>query len=131
MTEATGALEDRDLQIPDHGPGSGVRIEPTARRVRAVVAGTTVADSTDVLLLMEPGHLPVYYFPVADVRTDLLEPTSKATNCPWKGDASYWTIRVGEQTRRNAVWGYQDPLPEAAAIKGRVAFYWNKVDAWF
>jgi uncharacterized protein (DUF427 family) len=129
MSEET--LEDRDLGIPDHGPGRAVRIEPTPRRVRAVVANTTVADSRDVLLLLEPAHLPVYYFPLADVHTDLLEPTSKSTSCPWKGDASYWTVRVGEETRKNAVWGYQDPLPEAAAIKGHVAFYWNKVDAWF
>jgi len=128
----TEALEDRDLGVTaGEAPGSGRRIEPTGRRVRAVVAGTTVADSTDVLLMIEPRHLPVYYFPIGDVRGDLLEPTSKATHCPWKGDASYWTIRVGEQTRRNAVWGYQDPLPEAAEIKGHVAFYWNKVDTWY
>ena len=128
----TEALEDRDLLIPDrHIRGQGVRIEPTGRRVRVRVAGTTVADSTRVLVLLEPRHLPVYYFPIDDVRGDLLEPSSKATHCPWKGDASYWTIRVGEQTRRNAVWGYQDPLPEAAEIKGHVAFYWNKVDTWY
>jgi uncharacterized protein (DUF427 family) len=128
----TGALEDRELQIPDrHVRGQGVRIEPTARRVRNVFARTTVADSTSALLLLEPRHLPVYYFPVADVRTDLLEPTSKSTHCHWKGDASYWTIRVGERVSENAVWGYQDPLPEAAAVAGHVAFYWNKVDAWY
>jgi uncharacterized protein (DUF427 family) len=126
------ALEDRELLIPDrYIPGQGVRIEPTARRVRVEFAGTTVADSTRALLLLEPKHLPVYYFPVADVRTELLEPTDKSTNCHWKGDASYWTIRVGDRVSKNAVWGYQDPLPEAAAIAGHVAFYWHRVDAWF
>jgi uncharacterized protein (DUF427 family) len=62
---------------------------------------------------------------------DLLEPTEKTTHCPYKGDASYWTVRVGERVSENAVWGYQDPIPERTDIKGYVAFYWNKMDAWF
>src|ERR687887_218680 len=100
----TEALEDRDLQVPDHGPGSGNRIEPAGRRVRAVFAGTTVADSTDVLVLLEARHLPVYYFPVADVRLDLLEPTDTSTQCPYKGKAVYWTARVGHTVVEDAVW---------------------------
>ncbi len=125
-------LEDRDLgvvaQFDQRHP---IRVEPSPRRVRAVFNHVAVADSKRVLLLRELGHLPVYYFPVDDVRFDLLEPTDASTHCPFKGDASYWTIRVGDRTSKNAVWGYQNPLPERTDIKGHVAFYWNRVDAWY
>jgi uncharacterized protein (DUF427 family) len=91
----------------------------------------TIVDSKRVKLLFETGHLPVYYFPVDDVRMDLLEPTDRSTHCPYKGQASYWTVRAGGRMAENAVWGYQDPLPERTDIKGYVAFYWNKMDAWY
>src|SRR5205807_3125013 len=105
--------------------------EPWPRRVRACLGGVTVADSTRVLLLFEPGHRPVYYFPPDDVRTDLLEPTAKSTHCPHKGQASYWTIRAGSSVAEDAVWSYLDPIPERSDITGHMAFYWNRLDAWF
>src|SRR4029450_13463967 len=83
------------------------------------------------LLLLEARHLPVYYFPPQDVRTELLEPTGTSTHCPRKGDASYWSVRVGDRVARDAVWSYQDPLPERADIKGYLALYWDRMDAWF
>jgi uncharacterized protein (DUF427 family) len=100
-------------------------------RVRAMFAGTAIADSTHPLLLLERNHRPVYYFPMDDVRMDLLKATDKHTHCPRKGDASYWTIEVGDRRADNAVWSYLDPIPQAAEIKGYVAFYRNKLDAWF
>jgi uncharacterized protein (DUF427 family) len=108
-----------------------ILFEDSPRRVRVVSGNVAVADSKRVKLLLETGHLPVYYFPLDDVRTDLLEPTDHVTHCPYKGDASYWTVSVGERVAENAVWGYLDPIPERADIKGYVAFYWNKMDAWF
>jgi len=126
-------LEDQEfesLRRPSRS-GTPVTVEPTPRRVRVVFDHVTVADSTRALLLLEARHLPVYYFPADDVRFDLLEPTAKSSRCPHKGDASYWTIRVGDRLSENAVWGYQDPLPARADIKGHVAFYWNRVDAWY
>jgi uncharacterized protein (DUF427 family) len=108
-----------------------VATEPSPRRVRAVFAGTVVADSTRVLLLRERRHVGVYYFPMDDVRMDLLARTDKHTHCPYKGDASYWSIEVDGKRAENAVWAYEDPLPERADIKGHVAFYWDKLDQWF
>jgi uncharacterized protein (DUF427 family) len=108
-----------------------VRIEPCARRIRVFVAGVAVADTTRALYLFEQGHLPVYYLPFEDLRADLLEPTSTSTHCPRKGDASYWSIKVGDDVRTDALWGYPNPLPECPDISGYVAFYWNRVDAWF
>jgi uncharacterized protein (DUF427 family) len=99
--------------------------------VRAFLDGTAVADSTRALLLLEAGHLPVYYFPPEDVRTDLLEPTDKRSHCPYKGEASYWSVTVGDRVVTDAVWSYQDPLPGRDDIKGYLAFYWNRMEAWF
>jgi uncharacterized protein (DUF427 family) len=115
-------------RAPD--PNHKVEIEPSPRWVRVEVNGTTIADSKRTLLLRETNNRPVYYFPQEDVRMDLLEPTDRSTYCPYKGDASYWTIRVGDRVEENAVWGYLAPLPQGAPIKGYVAFYWNKVDRW-
>lgn len=112
-------------------PAHVLYFEDSPRRVRAVVAGETVADSTSVKLLHETGLMPVYYFPVGDVRSDLLVSTTHTTNCPFKGDASYWTIRVGDVTRDNAAWGYPDPLPGAPPLAGHVAFQWDAIDEWW
>ena len=97
-------------------------------RVTVAVDGSTVADSTDVIAL-EEGNLPTrYYFPKSDVAFDHLEATATHTRCPWKGNASYWTIRVGDTELVDAVWGYEEPLPEAEQIAGRVCFYNERVD---
>jgi uncharacterized protein (DUF427 family) len=130
----TDALEDRDLKAVTrhrHSSDHPIWTEPSPRRVRAFLDGLAVADSTRALLLLEAGHLPVYYFPPEDVRTDLLEPTDTSTHCPYKGDAAYWSIRVGKRVSRDAVWSYKDPLPERTDIKGYLAFYWDRLDAWF
>ena len=108
-----------------------VETEPSPRRVRAVFAGTVVADSTRVLLLRERRHVGVYYFPMDDVRMDLLVRSDTRTHCPYKGDASHWSIEVDGRRAEDAVWAYEDPLPERADIKGHVAFYWDKLDHWF
>src|SRR5262249_20217277 len=62
---------------------------------------------------------------------DLMTPTEYRTHCPFKGNAHYWTLTVGDQTAENAVWSYENPLPEALPIKGFVAFYRNRMDAWY
>jgi uncharacterized protein (DUF427 family) len=108
-----------------------VRTEPNLRRVRVFFGGQAVADSSRTVYLFETGHLPVYYFPREDVRIDLLEPTSHHTHCPWKGDASYYDVVVGEWRAQNAVWAYPMPIDSAAELKDYVAFYWDAADAWF
>ena len=126
------ALED--VALGPHASPSlehGFRWEPCPRRVRAVFNGVTVADSRHVMLLQEAGYLPVFYFPFEDVRRDLMVPTEHHTHSPLKGEASYWTIRVGDRAAENASWSYLDPLPAGPAVGGYTAFYWNKMDAWY
>jgi uncharacterized protein (DUF427 family) len=108
-----------------------VRTEPSHRRVRVFFGGEVVADSSRTLLLLESKHLPVYYFPREDVRFDLLESTSTSTHCPYKGDASYFTVVAGGKRYEDAVWAYPSPIDSVPELKEYVAFYWEKADAWF
>jgi uncharacterized protein (DUF427 family) len=104
--------------------------EDSPRRMRALFGGETVVDSRHPKLLHEHGNLPIYYFPEEEVRMDLLEPTDHSTHCPWKGEASYWSVRVGDRVAENAVWSYPDPVEEAPPLAGYLAFYWDRMDQW-
>jgi len=108
-----------------------VRIEPNHRRLRVLVDGVVIADTIESIYLFETGHLPVYYLPKNDIRFDLLEHTDRSTHCPYKGDAEYWSIVVGDRRIDDAVWSYPSPLPDAPDLSAYAAFYWNKVDNWF
>ena len=112
-------------------PDYRINFEPSPRRVRVRFNGEWIADSTRAHLLFETRHLPIYYFPRADVRMDLLRATEHHSYCPYKGTASYWSIAVGDRSSENAVWGYPEPFAEVAAIEDYVAFYWDRVDHWF
>ncbi len=103
--------------------------EDSPRRVRVMFNGETIVDSRRVKLLHETGHLPVYYFPEEDINQDLLEPSDHLTHCPFKGDASYRSVRVGDRVAENAVWSYPEPLESAPPLAGYAAFYWHKMDA--
>jgi uncharacterized protein (DUF427 family) len=107
-----------------------IYFEDSPRRMRAQFAGETVVDSRHAKLLHEHGHLPVYYFPRDEVRTDLLEPGDKHTRCPWKGEASHWSLRVGDRVSENAAWSYPEPIEGAPPLAGHIAFYWDRVDEW-
>lgn len=97
-------------------------------RVTVSIDGVTVADSTDAILLQEGQLRPRYYLPKSDVRFDLLTPTETQTRCGWKGVASYWTVEVDGEQHPDLVWAYEEPLPDASQIAGRVCFYNEKVD---
>lgn len=112
-------------------PDYRITFEPSPRRVRVVFNGEIIADSTTAHLLFETRHLPIYYFPRADLRFDLLRATDHSTYCPYKGTASYWSIAAGDRVSENAVWGYPDPFAEVATISDYVAFYWNRIDHWY
>ncbi len=105
-------------------------VEPTPKRIRVIVAGETVADSTRAKIMSESGLQPVYYFPPQDVRTDLLEPSERHTGCPHKGVASYHTIRVGERVVEHGAWRYPEPVDGAPDFAGLIAFYWERMDRW-
>ena len=115
----------------DRHPGYRVDFEGCAKRVRTVFNGETLADSTQVRLLRETGHVPVYYFPRADLRPDLLAASDHRTFCPFKGEASYWHVVAGGGRAENAVWSYEAPFEEVAEIKDYMAVYWNRMDAWY
>ena len=112
-------------------PGLALYLDPSPKRVRVVVAGETIADSRQAMLLHESGHQPIYYFPPSDVRAVLLEPSDRHTHCPKKGDASYYTIRVGDRVVDAGAWHYPEPLPGAPPIKDLIAFYFNRMDHWY
>ena len=109
-------------------PDYRVDLDPSTTRVRVTFGGEVVADSDRTLVVRETKHEPVVYFPREDVRFDLLEPTSHTTFCPFKGEASYWTLRVGDRVEENVIWSYDDPFDEVAGLKDYVSFYPDRVD---
>ena len=109
--------------------GYEIRIEDCARRVRAVFNGVPVADSMRAKVLREAQLAPVYYFPRGDVRMDLLHAMHQRSYCPFRGNASYWTLTVGERSAPNAAWSYEEPYPDASSIKGHVAFHREHLDS--
>jgi uncharacterized protein (DUF427 family) len=111
----------------DEAPKHRIFYADFAPRLRAVLGGRLVFDTTRAKLLYETGILPVPYIPLEDFDQAAMTPTDHVTHCPFKGDASYWSLEGAE----NAVWAYADPNPEAAWLKGYAAVYWNKMDAWF
>ncbi|KMO34849.1 hypothetical protein VQ02_18415 [Methylobacterium variabile] len=106
-----------------------ITITPNPHRIRVVLGGTIVAETTRALTLREAGLPPVQYIPREDAQMDLFERTEHRTHCPHKGDASYFSLTAGGVEQANAVWSYEAPFPAVAAIKDHLAFYPNKVDA--
>jgi len=106
---------------PDHR----IETRPASVRVQVNYKGELIADSRDALVMQEGTYAPVYYLPRADVKMERLARTSHRTHCPFKGDASYYSIVNGPQ---NAVWSYEQPYDEMTLIKGWLAFYPDKVE---
>jgi len=134
LTLGRGPLVAKDFPESNYeidGPKHRILWHEFPRRVRAELAGATVFDTVSGRLLHESQMLPVLYVPEADVDFGLLEPTDHSTHCPFKGDASYWSIRVGDQVSENAVWSYLEPNDEASWLAGHYACYRGKLDAWF
>ncbi len=121
----------RSEQSTPHPAPAGHSI--TTEKIDGVVSarwgGEVVAQSSDALLLREASLAPVVYFPREDVRMDLLTPTEHHTRCPFKGEASYWSLQVGDRQAVDMAWAYPDPLPGRADIAGRIAFYADRLDA--
>ena len=97
------------------------------KRVRVEFNGTRIADSARALVVHETRLAPAYYFPADDVRMDLLAKTGFTTHCPFKGNAGYWTLKVGDRVAENAAWAYEEPYREAEKIRGYLSFYRHKV----
>ena len=105
-----------------------ITIEPNPNRVRVLFDGRVVADTTRALTLKEASLPAVQYIPREDAVMSLLQRTAHKTHCPYKNDASYYTIRTVGSAAENAVWTYEDPYPDVATIKGHLAFYPDRVD---
>jgi uncharacterized protein (DUF427 family) len=103
-----------------------ITITPAQARVEVSLNGEQLASSDRAVVLDETGLRPRYYFPREDVRMDLLKPTSTQTTCPFKGQASYWSVSTGGQMHEDLVWGYETPIPQAEGIAGLVCFYDEK-----
>ena len=112
-------------------PGSDhpIAIEPNPHRVRVVLGGMIVAETTRALTLREAHLPPVQYIPREDAQMDLFERTERTTHCPYKGDAHYYTVTAHGLVADHAAWTYETPLPAVSRIAGYLAFYPNKVDA--
>lgn len=106
-----------------------VAVEDNPRRLRVYFNGLLIADTQRSLYLFESKHVPVYYFPLADVRTEYLSDSTASSYCPWKGTARYWDLVVGERKSDQAVWNYPVPLEDALDLSEYVSFYWDRVDA--
>ena len=103
--------------------GHTITVEPAAVHVRAVHGGQVLADSRRPLVLRETGCPDRYYLPPEDVRTGLLTASDTRTHCPFKGDASYWSLPGAE----DLVWAYAEPREQVAAIKDHFCFYATEV----
>jgi uncharacterized protein (DUF427 family) len=114
--------EDEEVFTHPRSPYTRIDVLPSSRRVRVEVDGVTVAESASPRLLFETG-LPVrYYLPKTHVRMDLLERSPTVTRCPYKGEAEYWSVRVGDRLHLDLAWSYRMPLPESERIAGLIAF---------
>ena len=111
----------RTAKIPD--ASHPITVRPTGARVTVRVGDTVVAETDNALSLAEASYPVVQYIPLADVDQSLLERTATQTYCPYKGDATYYTLRAGDRTVNDAIWHYREPYDAVRAIAGHVAFY--------
>jgi len=111
------------------GPDHPITIAVHHKRVRVTFNGRVVADTARALVMQEANYKPVFYIPREDADASLLERTEHSTYCPYKGNASYFSIRADGRVAENAIWTYEQPYSAVREISGRIAFYPNRVDA--
>ena len=110
------------------GPDHPITITQNGKRVRVTFAGRVIADTAHALTLAEASYKPVFYIPRNDADMSVLRATEHHTHCPYKGDASYFSIVADGRTAENAVWSYEQPFQAMAQIKDYLAFYPDRVD---
>jgi uncharacterized protein (DUF427 family) len=123
--------EDDEVYVHPRDPYKRVDVLHSSRHVRVVVAGELVAVSRRPSLLFETGLPTRYYMPKADVRMDLLVPTETETRCPYKGVATYYSVRIGPTVIRDIAWCYRHPIPECGKIENLVCFFNERVEALY
>jgi uncharacterized protein (DUF427 family) len=120
-------MSEKQVLIP--GPDHPITVAPTPGRVVVRAGGQVVVDTTAALTLQEASYPPVLYVPRGDADMDALTRTDHATYCPFKGDASYYSVPSADGSGENAVWTYEAPHDAVAEIKDHLAFYPDRVDA--
>ncbi|WP_027548647.1 DUF427 domain-containing protein [Bradyrhizobium sp. WSM2254] len=113
------------MKLP--GPDHPITITPNPRRVRVTAGDIVIAETSKALTLKEAKYPAVQYVPRQDANMALLERTDRVTHCPYKGDASYYSVKADGKTLDNAIWTYEAPFPAMAEISGHLAFYPDKV----
>ena len=120
-------MNEKSIKIP--GPDHPITITPNPARIRVIVAGRVIAETSHALTLREASYPAVQYIPREDVDMRQLESTDHVTYCPYKGECSYYSIPVGGERSVNGVWSYEAPYAAVAEIKNHLAFYPDRVDA--
>jgi uncharacterized protein (DUF427 family) len=115
------------MKVP--GPDHPITLTENLSRIVVKVGGKVIADTRGAVTLREANYPPVYYIPLDDVALSQLVRTDHKTHCPYKGDASYYSIPAGGERSKNAVWRYENPYPAVIQIKDHVAFYPDRVDS--
>ena len=124
-------ISDRSTAPIGRAGDHWIHIEESPRHVRVKFGGEIIADSRHAMLLREKARTPVYYFPPGDVRAEAMRVTDHRDRCPHKGEATYSTIRVGDNVAEHAAWSYLTPTTPCSAIRGCTAFRWSLMDAWY
>ncbi len=122
--------EDDEIFVHPRDPYHRVDVLNSSRHIKVVIGGQVVAETHQPRLLFETGLRARYYIPKVDVRMDLLEPTATITQCPYKGNATYWSARIGDQVYPDIVWSYPFPIPECARIQNLLSFYNEKTEIY-
>jgi uncharacterized protein (DUF427 family) len=118
-------MSTRTPKLP--GPDHPITIEPSSAHIVVKVGDTVVADTTNALLLREANYPPIPYLPLSDIDGELLQSSDTSTYCPYKGDASYYSLRAGDAVIEDALWFYDEPYEAVGEIAGHAAFYADKV----
>jgi uncharacterized protein (DUF427 family) len=119
-------MSAKPVKVP--GPDHPITVEHNPARVVVTLGGKVVADTKDALTLREASYPAVQYIPRKDVDMSLLTRSDHSTYCPYKGDASYFSIPSGGERSVNAIWTYENPYDAVASIREYLAFYPNRVD---
>ncbi len=113
------------MKLP--GPDHPIRITPNPKRIRVSADGVVIADTTHALTLKEASYPAVQYVPRTDANMALFKRTDRTTHCPYKGDASYYSVVADGKTLENSIWTYETPFPAMTEIKDHLAFSPDKV----
>ena len=119
-------MRTKPALIPD--PRHPITVGPAPGRVRVTFGDRVIADTDRALVLQEASYPPVLYLPLDEIDTEVLEPSTHQTYCPYKGEATYFTLRDGDRIADDAVWRYESPYDAVPEIAGHLAFYPDKVE---